>query len=150
MCTFYMFHMFRLGRFLNVRLIPDALSACMQIVNCWCNRHLESCWKHHHNCLCIFYVPADILEGNLNTQFVCVDMPVPPQEPHCQGRNFHHRSDGGRCRGHWGHCRRPAGCHCHGECPAVTSHSGIREKLKGMFWYRHTGINRSRLVVFAV
>jgi len=62
----------------------------------------------------------------------CVLMFVPPQGLRCQGRSFHHHTDGGRCKGRWGHCRRPAGYRCHGECPAMTGHSGNRDNVSEM------------------
>lgn len=50
---------------------------------------------------------------------------LPHQVLHCQGRSSHHHSDAVTGREHWGLCRRPAGCHYHGE------HPGYNRKGRG-------------------
>lgn len=52
----------------------------------------------------------------------------PRQVLHCQGRSSHHRSDAVTGRGHWGLCRRPAGCRYHGEHPENIKKGQVRAK----------------------
>lgn len=103
----------------------------------WSHLHRRREWKTN--------LITDFLDNSSASVCVCVcvcrHVFILPQELHCQERSFHHHSDEGRCRGHWDHCRRPAECHYHGECPVVTGHVGIREKVKGRLWNTHTVIN---------